>query len=204
MDNKVVLPVQKILFIGDTSVGKSSLLQRYTEHSFTCDYLPTIGVDFKIKNHQHDGTEIKAQIWDTSGGRERFRTISSSYYRGAHGFILCFDTTNEESFQNCEHWSNEIEKYSTQDHSIILVGTKCDLVNKRQVDEDKIQLFAVEHGLQYFETSSKTGENVDGTINEFLNHLIIKNRDKFGQENARVPKIDNNHSNGDSNYCTIL
>ena len=97
----------KVLLIGDSGVGKSSLLLRFADDTYTDCYISTIGVDFKIKTVELDGETVKLQLWDTAG-QERFKTITSNYYRGAHGFILVYDVTNEESFKNLKQWIVEM------------------------------------------------------------------------------------------------
>ena len=99
----------KVLIIGDSAVGKTSLMNRFAENMFVATYISTIGVDFKLKNIVVDGQRVKLQIWDTAG-QERFRTICASYYRGTHGIIVVYDVTNPESFAHVKHWLEEIER----------------------------------------------------------------------------------------------
>lgn len=115
----------KILIIGDSGVGKSCLLLRFVDDSYTESYISTIGVDFKIKTINLDNKVVKLQIWDTAG-QERFRTITSSYYRGAHGIIVVYDVTDKLSFDNVKRWLVEIERYACEDSVKILVGNKID------------------------------------------------------------------------------
>ena len=109
----------KILLIGNSGVGKSSLLLRFADDTFTDNFMPTIGVDFKIRTLEVDGKTIKLQIWDTAG-QERFKTITSSYYKGAHGIIVVYDITDKESFKNIDTWMNEVEKHASDNVSRIL------------------------------------------------------------------------------------
>ena len=101
----------KILLIGNSGAGKSCILMRYSENQFTNNFYNTIGVDFKVKNLQIDGKDVKLQIWDTAG-QDRFRTITSSYYRGANGILIVYDCTDKESFENIKTWMSEIDKYA--------------------------------------------------------------------------------------------
>lgn len=150
----------KLLLIGDSGVGKSCLLLRFADDSYTDSYISTIGVDFKIRTMTLDDKVIKLQIWDTAG-QERFRTITSSYYRGAHGIIIVYDTTDMESFNNVKTWLNEIEKYASENVNKVLVGNKCDLVTKKAVDTQMAQDFANSLGIPFLETSAKNSTNVD-------------------------------------------
>ncbi len=164
----------KMLLIGDSGVGKSCLLMKYADGTYSDSYLSTIGVDFKIKTEFVDGKIAKLQIWDTAG-QERFRTITSSYYRGAHAIAIVFDLTNDESFANIDKWIEEVNKYVTGPHAIVLIGAKADAVNKRLVSRSKINEYAEKHGLKYIETSAKTGEGVNQAFLELCKSLIESN-----------------------------
>ena len=120
----------KVILVGNSGVGKSSLLVRFADDTFTDNFMPTIGVDFKIRNNEVDGKVIKLQIWDTAG-QERFKTIISSYYKGAHGIIVTYDITDRESFSAIQTWMAEVEKNCSDNISRILVGNKCDLESQR-------------------------------------------------------------------------
>ena len=122
----------KVLLIGSSGVGKSSLLCRFADNTYSETFNPTIGVDFKIRNCEVDGKVVKLQIWDTAG-QERFKTITSSYYKGAHGIIVAYDISDRESFNNVSNWMTEVEKHASDNISRILVGNKCDLDHKRVV-----------------------------------------------------------------------
>ena len=112
MEEDPILTNLKILIIGESGVGKSSLLLRFTDDQFDPDQEATIGVDFKVKVIDNNGNKVKLAIWDTAG-QERFRTLTPSYYRGAQGAILVYDISSRESFQKVEDWLNELETYST-------------------------------------------------------------------------------------------
>ena len=153
----------KILLIGDSGVGKSCLLLRFADDSWTDSHISTIGVDFKIKTLNCDGKIIKLQIWDTAG-QERFRTITSSYYRGAQGIILVFDCTDMESFNNVKQWLGEIDRYACENVNKLLVGNKTDLVDQRVVDATVAKEFADSMEIPYIETSAKNAYNVEETF----------------------------------------
>jgi len=150
----------KLLLIGDSGVGKSCLLLRFADHTYTESYISTIGVDFKIRTIDLDGKTIKLQIWDTAG-QERFRTITSSYYRGAHGIIVVYDVTDAESFSNVKQWLNEIDRYASENVNKLLVGNKCDLKTKKVVDFETAKDFADKLNIQFLETSAKAATNVE-------------------------------------------
>lgn len=150
----------KLLLIGDSGVGKSCLLLRFADDTYTDSYISTIGVDFKIRTIEVDGKTVKLQIWDTAG-QERFRTITSSYYRGAHGIIVVYDVTDQESFDNVKQWLSEIERYASEGVHKLLVGNKADLTTKRVVQTADAKEFADGMGIPFLETSAKDATNVE-------------------------------------------
>merc|ERR1712070_387623 len=150
----------KLLLIGDSGVGKSCLLLRFADDTYTESYISTIGVDFKIRTIELDGKTVKLQIWDTAG-QERFRTITSSYYRGAHGIIVVYDVTDQESFNNVKVWLQEIDRYANENVNKLLVGNKSDLTSKKVVDTETAKAFADELGIPFLETSAKSAANVE-------------------------------------------
>ncbi len=161
----------KLLIIGDSGVGKSSLLLQYIDSVYTDNYISTIGVDFKIKTMEHNGKVIKLQIWDTAG-QERFRTIISSYYRGARGVILTYDVTDSNSFTNLEYWINEIKVHTSDNVCRLIIGNKCDIANSRTVSKEEGELFATNNNIDYIETSAKTAENVDSAFKKLICELL--------------------------------
>ena len=150
----------KILLLGDSSVGKSSLFLSFMDKSWNETFVPTIGVDFKIKTINVNNMNIKYQVWDTAG-QERFRTIISSYYKGAHGILLVYDITLKESFESLNDWLNEIKKNTSKNIVKVLIGNKIDLNDKRVISFDEAKEFADSNSMKYIETSAKTSTNVD-------------------------------------------
>ncbi|KAH7293100.1 hypothetical protein KP509_28G011900 [Ceratopteris richardii] len=151
----------KLLLIGDSGVGKSCLLLRFSDDTFTTSFITTIGIDFKIRTIDLDGKRVKLQIWDTAG-QERFRTITTAYYRGAMGIILVYDVTDESSFNNIRNWMKNIEQHASDNVNKILVGNKADMdESKRAVSFSRGQDLANEYGLNFYETSAKTNMNVE-------------------------------------------
>ncbi|GMN39255.1 hypothetical protein TIFTF001_008498 [Ficus carica] len=156
----------KILLIGDSGVGKSSLLVSFISAS-TNDLAPTIGVDFKIKLLTVGGKKLKLTIWDTAG-QERFRTLTSSYYRGAQGIILVYDVTRRETFTNLSDvWAKEVELHLTNKDCVkMLVGNKVDRESERAVSREEGMALAKELGSLFLECSAKTRENVEQCFEE--------------------------------------
>mmetsp|Transcript_13228 Transcript_13228/g.23574 ORF Transcript_13228/g.23574 Transcript_13228/m.23574 type:complete len:199 (+) Transcript_13228:220-816(+) len=160
----------KLLLVGDSAVGKSSLLLRFSNNSFD-DLAPTIGVDFKVKYMTVEDKRIKLTIWDTAG-QERFRTLTSSYYRGAHGIVLVYDVSNRRSFENLkEIWMKEVDMYSTIDFAAkMVVANKIDLASERTVSTEEGARFAKENGCLFVETSAKA----DTAVGQAFQELILK------------------------------
>eukprot|EP00339_Tiarina_fusa_P015715 CAMPEP_0117038320 /NCGR_PEP_ID=MMETSP0472-20121206/26971_1 /TAXON_ID=693140 ORGANISM="Tiarina fusus, Strain LIS" /NCGR_SAMPLE_ID=MMETSP0472 /ASSEMBLY_ACC=CAM_ASM_000603 /LENGTH=211 /DNA_ID=CAMNT_0004748513 /DNA_START=71 /DNA_END=706 /DNA_ORIENTATION=+ len=150
----------KLLLIGDSGVGKSCLLLRFSDDSFTPSFITTIGIDFKIRTIELDGRRIKLQIWDTAG-QERFRTITTAYYRGAMGILLVYDVTDDKSFGNIRNWIRNIEQHATESVNKMLIGNKCDMVDKKVIETERGQQLADEYSIKFMETSAKNSINVD-------------------------------------------
>ncbi|CAG9464147.1 unnamed protein product [Pedinophyceae sp. YPF-701] len=153
----------KLLLIGDSGVGKSCLLLRFADDTYTESYISTIGVDFKIRTVDLEGKTVKLQIWDTAG-QERFRTITASYYRGAHGIIIVYDVTDMDSFNNVKTWLSEIDRYASANVCKLLVGNKADLTAKKVVDTETAKALADELGIPFLETSAKESTNVEASF----------------------------------------
>ena len=148
----------KLLLIGDSGVGKTCVLFRFSEDAFNATFISTIGnfppllnrldkqkilgIDFKIRTIELDGKKIKLQIWDTAG-QERFRTITTAYYRGAMGIMLVYDITNEKSFDNIKNWIRNIEEHASADVEKMILGNKCDMNDRRQVTDIGHSLYSV-------------------------------------------------------------
>lgn len=178
--------VFKLLLIGDSGVGKSSLLLRFTSDSFD-DLSPTIGVDFKLKLMTIGGKRLKLTIWDTAG-QERFRTLTSSYYRGAQGIIFVYDVTRRETFTNLsEIWAKEVDLYSSnQDCIKMLVGNKVDRENERVVTKQEGIALARQLGCLFLECSAKTHVNVENCFEELV--LKILDTPNLLQDSASAAK----------------
>ncbi|CAD5164050.1 unnamed protein product [Musa acuminata subsp. malaccensis] len=163
----------KILLIGDSAVGKSSLLVSFISNHLGEDLAPTIGVDFKIKHLTVDDKKLKLTIWDTAG-QERFRTLTSSYYRGCQGIILVYDVTKRETFTNlADVWVKEVELYATNHNCVkVLVGNKVDKEADRMVTREEGNAFANEYGCLFLECSAKTRANVERCFEELALKIL--------------------------------
>ncbi|WCJ42064.1 hypothetical protein M5689_022892 [Euphorbia peplus] len=160
----------KAVLIGDSAVGKSNLLSRFSKDEFRLDSKPTIGVEFAYRNIRVADKIIKAQIWDTAG-QERFRAITSSYYRGALGALLVYDITRRATFDNVKKWLKELREFGNPDMVVVLVGNKSDLTNSREVDEDEGKKFAEMEGLCFTETSALENLNVEEAFLEMITKI---------------------------------
>ena len=167
----------KVLLLGNSNVGKSSLFLRFVDDIWNDTFVPTIGVDFKIKTFEIDEKKIKMQIWDTAG-QERFKNIISSYYRGAHGILLIYDVTDKDSFKNLSNWLIEIEKNSSKNVLKVLIGNKTDLEEKRVISYNQAKEFADSYGLKYIETSAKKNLNVNEAFATLGRELMLASEDK--------------------------
>ena len=167
----------KIVLIGDTCVGKSCILVRFSDDVFVENYVTTIGVDFRFKTMIVKNKIAKIQIWDTAG-QERYRSITTAYYRGAAAIIICCDSTNKESFYNINNWIEEISKYTDKDVDKLVLINKCDLVQERQIDKNEISKFEKEVGIKIMEVSAKTGNGIDKAFEYIIEKLIDKNEKK--------------------------
>ena len=177
-----------LVTLGDGQVGKTSLIFRYIDNTFSSNYLSTIGFDSKIKKMKlANGEEIKVKIFDTAG-QERFRSITKSYIKKANGILLVYDITEEESFKNVEKWYANLEDNGIVKIPVVLIGNKSDLINKREVSfeegENLSKKFKI--GNHFYETSSKTGDNVEIAINDLVQQIYEKYGNKFGNSNIEI------------------
>ncbi|GAB2283880.1 Ras- protein RABA2a [Dionaea muscipula] len=175
----------KVVLIGDSGVGKSNLLSRFTRNEFCLESKSTIGVEFATRTLQVEGRTIKAQIWDTAG-QERYRAITSAYYRGALGAVLVFDVTKPTTFDNVSRWLKELRDHAEANIVIMLIGNKTDLKHLRAVATEDAQSFAEKEGLSFIETSALEAINVEMAFQTILSEIyrIISKKPLYANEPA--------------------
>uniref|UniRef100_A0A8C5MF43 small monomeric GTPase n=1 Tax=Leptobrachium leishanense TaxID=445787 RepID=A0A8C5MF43_9ANUR len=165
-----LLPGHRVVLIGDSGVGKSNLLSRFTRNEFNLESKSTIGVEFATRSIQVDGKTVKAQIWDTAG-QERYRAITSAYYRGAVGALLVYDIAKHLTYENVERWLKELRDHADNNIVIMLVGNKSDLRHLRAVPTDEARAFAEKNGLSFIETSALDSTNVEAAFQTILTEI---------------------------------
>ncbi|CAH8296741.1 unnamed protein product [Eruca vesicaria subsp. sativa] len=175
----------KIVLIGDSGVGKSNILSRFTRNEFCLESKSTIGVEFATKTLQVEGKTVKAQIWDTAG-QERYRAITSAYYRGAVGAFLVYDITKRQTFDNVLRWLRELRDHADSNIVIMMAGNKSDLNHLRSVAEEDGRSLAETEGLSFLETSALEATNVDKAFQTVLSEIykIISKKALAAQEAA--------------------
>ncbi|KAM8826962.1 ras-related protein Rab-11A-like [Synchiropus picturatus] len=165
--------VFKVVLIGESGVGKSNLLSRFTKNEFNHDSRTTIGVEFSTRTIELDGLTVKAQIWDTAG-LERYRAITSAYYRGAVGALLVYDITKHLTYESVERWLKELYEHADAHIVVMLVGNKCDLESERAVPTEEAKDFADKNGILFLETSALLSTNVEAAFNNVLAEIHKK------------------------------
>ncbi len=190
--------ILKVIVLGSSQVGKTSILVRYFKNEFNLETLSTIGIDFKTKYFKFDEEKIKINFIDTAG-QEKFRAISVNYLKGTDGVLLVFDITNKETFYLIQNWVEDIHQNNKSNIGKILLGNKSDLEESRQVSKEEAEQLAKDLGCQYIEASAKTGENINETISEIakLSFEYYKKLDE--SEKRRSIKLTNNNKKEEQN-----
>ncbi|KAL9332565.1 hypothetical protein ACSQ67_002175 [Phaseolus vulgaris] len=175
----------KIVLIGDSGVGKSNILSRFTRNEFCLESKSTIGVEFATRTLQVEGKTVKAQIWDTAG-QERYRAITSAYYRGAVGALLVYDITKRQTFENVQRWLRELRDHADSNIVIMMAGNKSDLNHLRAVSTEDAESLAEREGLSFLETSALEAFNVEKAFQTILFDIyqIISKKALAAQEAA--------------------
>ena len=179
----------KVVLIGDSGVGKSNLLSRFTRNEFNLESKTTIGVEFATKSIQVDGKTIKAQIWDTAG-QERYRAITSAYYRGAVGALLVYDISKHVTFENVERWLKELRDHAEPNIVVMLVGNKSDLRHRRAVPTEDAMLFAENNNLAFIETSALDATGGEEAFRQILSEIYrLMSRKTMQTDGAPAPSL---------------
>ncbi|KAJ3394494.1 GTP-binding protein [Lobulomyces angularis] len=184
----------KLLIVGDSNTGKSSLLLRFCDDTFTPSFITTIGIDYKIKTIELDGKKIKLQIWDTAG-QERFQNVTRAYYRSAMGVLVTYDVTDIKTFNNIDNWMRQIEKNTNGDLCRMLIGNKCDLLEEKHVSKEQGQRLADTYNIKFLETSAKSDIAVEEaflTLAKEIKVRLIDSLDNDIKEKETVAAISLN------------
>lgn len=201
MDYKYIF---KIVIVGDSNVGKTSLCDRYVYDSLTLSRpSPTIGIEYFSNIVNINDTLVKLNIWDTAG-QEKFRSICLSYYRYSTGALVCFALNNSKSFENISEYIKELKIYGCKYTHIALVGTFADCTNDREVDQEDIDDLCKRYNINYYETSPKYGTNVDDTFTKFCENILLNVEDGIipakGKKETYVEYVNIDKSNS----CCVL
>ena len=175
----------KILLLGDSGVGKSSLLLRYTKNEFNVDMRSTIGVEFALKYLTIDNFQLKVQIWDTAG-MERYRSITSAYYKGAKGVIIVYDICRQKSFEDVDNWIDDFKSKADEDAVILLIGNKNDLDDKREVRKEEAETKAQKNKFAFMETSAKDNNNVEKAFETLFKEIVKNYKNKLGDNIGNI------------------
>ena len=192
----------KILIIGDSNVGKTSILLQYTSNFFQETHIATIGVEFKLKEITLDNIEYKLNIWDTAG-QERFKAITKSFFKAADGIIFVYDITKKTSFTNIKNWFQDAES-KTNDFKSIIVGNKIDLNDERTVTPEEGQNFANKKNCPFFESSAKDKINIDEIFLTLLKEILKNKKDVIDskiKEEEKTINLDNNNIQKKTKKC---
>ena len=191
--------VYKVLLLGDSTVGKTCFLMRFTENTFQEIHMSTIGLDYRFKKMPvDDGKEATVQIWDTAG-QDRFRAITKNYYKGAHGIILIYDVTNQKTFENVRNWVTQIRENASEKAIIYIVGNKIDDKQNKVVTKEDGEKMAKEFDLKFFEASAKEDINIAPTFEALVKDIYKVNGNS--EEGANGKLIGGNGKNGKRNCC---
>ena len=177
----------KIMVIGESLVGKTALITKYTKNTFGGAYLTTVGIDFQDKFLNINGKEIKIELWDTAG-QERFRNIAKNYFQSSDGFLLVYDLTKKSSFEKLDFWNEQINLNAPKETKYILVGNKKDLENQREVQIEEGEDFAKKNNIKFYETSAKDGTNVINVF-ETLAKEIVNDVEQINTRSKRSSQV---------------
>ena len=172
----------KMILIGDSGVGKTNILSRYINNTFSETTKSTVGVELGTKVEEFNNTKIKVQIWDTAG-QERYKSITKTYYKGAKGALIVYDITKKDSFQNIDKWIQDLKEFGEEDAAILIVGNKCDLEDKREVTTEEVIKKAEVYKIAFCETSALKAKNIDYAFQTLIKLVAEKMENKKNKEN---------------------
>ena len=182
----------KIVIIGDSGVGKSNILSRYVRDEFSIDTKATVGVEFGSKILTLNNQQIKIQIWDTAG-QEKYKSVSSIYYKGAKGALLVYDISRKETFNNINRWINEIKNNSDENINILLIGNKCDLEEARQISQEEAFQKAKEINAGFLEVSALQAVNIEKAFMYLIQQIHSKNYNKLDERKNTLKENNNDY-----------
>ena len=194
----------QLLIIGDSTVGKTSILSRFANGTFNANYLATVGLDNFTKDETIDDKNVHIKIWDT-GGQERFKALTKGFFRNAEGIMIVYDVTNQETFDSLKNWIQSIKDNMGNDFMervpIVIIGNKIDS-DEREVKTEDAESFCKQQNYPYFETSAKTGENIDSTVRFLVKKVIESNSDnKNGGGNNNIKINAEEHKKNEKSGC---
>ena len=203
----------KLVLIGDSGVGKTNILTRYTKNEFSLATQATVGVEFGSKIIKKNDKLIKLQIWDTAG-QERYKSITSAYYKGSKGAFVVYDISRKPTFENVDKWIGELKTNASEDVLIMLVGNKSDLEDKREVQIDETKKKAEQHKIAFCETSALKGNNIEQAFDSLIDEIakkvekeklsevkVIKESIPITLDTNEKKEIDNGKNNNNKKNC---
>ena len=201
MEEDIYEMMFKVVLVGDSFVGKTNMMSKYLKNEFHEDSKATVGVEFGSKQFLVDGHPIKAQIWDTAG-TERYKAITSAYYKGAKGAFVVYDITKKDTFKSVDKWVSDLTSAASQNIIIMVVGNKNDLEEQRQISKEEGENKARELNVAFLETSALTGDNLDKAFEIMMNEMYNKNKEAIesgenqdGIESGKEVNLTNKNSN---------
>ena len=195
----------KLILIGDSCVGKSNILLKYLKNEFDPNSRATVGVEFGTKNILINNKKIKIQIWDTAG-EERYRSITSAYYKGAKGAFIVYDITRKSTFDNIDKWISDLKLNGDQNICIVILGNKSDLDDKREISKEEGIKKSEMYKTAFLETSALSGDNIGKAFDEIIEQIVQSNKNFFQGDNKKV--IDkgvnlNEKNDSDNKKCCL-
>ena len=184
----------KVILIGDSGVGKTNIMSKFLKNQFLEDSKATVGVEFGSKLFIQQGHKIKAQIWDTAG-QEKYKAITSAYYKGSKGALVIYDITQKETFANIEKWVNDLKCKGDPKITIIIIGNKNDLEEKRQISKEQGEEKAKSFGCAFLETSAFSGDNIEKAFEMMVKEIYDKFTSDIGGDDEE--ELDNNEKGED-------